>query len=282
MKILVTGATGGLGRLVIPQLLKAGHQVVATSTSVQKATELPFFKDVTYISYNINAQNVGNLFTFFQCPDLVIHLAWEKLNEYKNQEHLTTILQTHKAFAFNLLSNGLKDFTVVGTCYEYGLTEGELTEAQIAQPTLPYPKAKLALKEYIDSLKNEYDFSFKWIRVFYVFGEIYGRKNLYTLLTEAIANQQKTFNMSGGEQIRDFLTPLEIAQNIAQIATQQKVTGIINCCSGKPVKLKNFVLDYLSQNNYSMLLNLGFYPYADYEPMETWGSVTKLNLCKVQ
>lgn len=282
MKILVTGATGGLGRLVIPQLLKVGHQVVATSTSVQKAKELPFFKYVTYIAHNLNAQNAGNLFTFFQCPDLVIHLAWEKLNEYKNEGHLTTILQSHKAFAFNLLSNGLKDFTVVGTCYEYGLTEGELTEAQIAQPTLPYPKAKLALKEYIDSLKNEYDFNFKWIRVFYVFGEIYGRKNLYTLLTEAIANQQKNFNMSGGEQIRDFLTPLDIAQNIAQIATQQKITGIINCCSGKPVKLKNFVLDYLTQYNCTMLLNLGFYPYADYEPMETWGSVTKLNLCKVQ
>ncbi len=282
MKILVTGATGGLGRLVIPQLLKAGHEVVATSTSVEKAKELPFFKNVTYIAYDIKSEVEVNLFTFFESPDVVIHLAWEKLNEYKNEEHLTTILQSHKTFALNLLSNGLKDFTVVGTCYEYGLTEGELTEEQIAQPTLPYPEAKLALKEYIDSLKNEYDFSFKWIRVFYVFGEIYGRKNLYTLLTEAIANQQKIFNMSGGEQIRDFLTPLEIAQNIAQIATQQKVTGIINCCSGKPVKLKNFVVDYLTQNNCTMLLNFCFYPYADYEPMETWGSVTKLNLCKVQ
>jgi dTDP-6-deoxy-L-talose 4-dehydrogenase (NAD+) len=110
-----------------------------------------------------------------------------------------------------------------------------------------------------------------------VFGEVVGRKNLYTLLKQAISNRDKIFNMSGGEQIRDFLTPDEIAQTIIKISLQTKVQGVINCCSGKPVKLKEFVQEFLDKNNYHIDLNLGYYPYPDYEPMVTWGNKNKLN-----
>jgi len=69
----------------------------------------------------------------------------------------------------------------------------------------------------------------------------------------------------------------EIAERIVKIALQNKTLGVINCCSGKPVKLKDFVNDFLNKNGYKIKLNLGVFPYADYEPMETWGDVTKLD-----
>ena len=47
----------------------------------------------------------------------------------------------------------------------------------------------------------------------------------------------------GGEQVRDFLSPDEIASTIVKISLQNKTLGIINCCNGKPVKLKDFVTD---------------------------------------
>ncbi|MES2568256.1 MAG: NAD-dependent epimerase/dehydratase family protein [Bacteroidota bacterium] len=279
MKVLVTGATGTFGRLIIKRLLVLGHQVIATSRNNQKAKELDFYNDVTYVQYDINSDQSINLFELFHRPDTVIHLAWDKLNDYKNMDHLNLILEKHKAFVFNLISNGLKDFNGIGTCYEYGLVEGELNENLPCEPILPYPQAKLALMEYIISLTNTYSFNFKWIRIFYVFGEIYERKNLYTQLMLAISNKEKVFNMSGGEQIRDFLSPLEIGNDIIKISTQNKVLGIINCCSGKPVKLKDFISDFLIKNNYSIDLNLGYYPYVDFEPMNTWGSIEKKLLC---
>lgn len=279
MKVLVTGATGGLGRLIIPILLKNGYDVVATSKSIDKARGLDFFNDVTYIPFDIgtSSSTTTNLFNYFQQPDSVIHLAWDKLDDYRNNDHLTTILEQHKAFAFNLINNGLKDFNGIGTCYEYGLKEGELEENAECIPVLPYPQAKLALKQYIDFLSNSYSFTFKWIRVFYIFGEIYGRKNLYTHLLSAINNNEKVFNMSYGEQIRDFLTPIEIAENIVMVSKQIKVCGIINCCSGKPVVLKEYITEFLNKNNYHIQLNLGYYPYVNYEPMNTWGSAKKIN-----
>ena len=272
----MTGATGGLGELVVNRLLTLGVEVIATSRNEEKARTMGFYSRVIYKPFDISQKTDKDLFRYFNEPDVLIHLAWEKLNEYRNEEHLTTILDNHKAFIANLLQNGLKDLTAVGTCYEYGLREGVLDESMPADPVLPYPQAKNLFREFIESQKNTRDFSFKWLRVFYVFGEVKERKNLYTLILNAVKNGEETFNMSGGEQVRDFLTPHEIANIIVDVSLQKSTEGVINCCSGKPVKLKDFVTEFLKNNNFKLKLNLGYYPYVDYEPMITWGSVEKL------
>ena len=276
MKVLVTGATGGLGELVVYDLLQRGIRVIATSRDEEKAKKCSFYSQVIYKSFEIGSEKDLDLFEYFEKPDLLIHLAWEKLNDYKNEAHLGSILENNKAFLKNLIQNGLKDVTVVGTCYEYGLQEGELKEEMPSKPVLAYPEGKNVLREYLEQLKFNYTFSLKWARVFYVFGTIKGRKNLYTLLLSAIENNEKTFNMSGGEQVRDFLSPTEIAKNLVAIALQKKEEGIINCCSGKPVKLKQVVNDFLLSKNYQLEINYGFYPYLDYEPMVSWGANTRL------
>jgi nucleoside-diphosphate-sugar epimerase len=277
MKVLVTGATGGLGELVISKLLSQNIEVIATSRNEEKAKQSSFFSKVKYIPFDINSQNNSDLYSYFNKPDALIHLAWEKLDEYKNETHTTSILENHKQFLSNLIDKGLKDITVVGTCYEYGLQEGILKENMDSKPVLPYPQGKNLLREFLEAKQKSTTFNFKWARVFYVFGEVKGRKNLYTHLINAIKNKDESFNMSGGEQIRDFLSPDEIAERIVKIALQNKTSGVINCCSGKPVKLKDFVTDFLNKNNYNIKLNLGVYPYADYEPMETWGDTAKLD-----
>jgi dTDP-6-deoxy-L-talose 4-dehydrogenase (NAD+) len=278
MKILVTGASGGFGQIVINDLLKSGFNIIATSKDFEKAKTLDFYHKVEYIPYDIINSNFDlNLFEFFKKPDVLIHLAWNNLNDYRSELHETLILDSHKVFINNLISNGLKNINVIGTCYEYGLQEGELFEYMEPKPTLPYPIAKNKLRLYIESLQKTFHFNLKWIRIFYVFGETVGRKNLFTSLNEAIKNGEKTFDMSGGEQIRDFLSPQEISKLIVEISIQINTTGIINCCSGIPVKLKDYIQEYLQKNNSSIKLNFGVYPYANYEPMICWGSTKKLN-----
>lgn len=279
MKILITGASGGFGQLVINDLLKSGFNIIATSRDSEKAKMLDFYDKVEYIPYDIlNSNSDINLFEFFKKPDVLIHLAWNDLSNYRSELHETLILDSHKVFINNLISNGLKNINVTGTCYEYGLQEGELFEYLDSKPTLPYPIAKNKLRLYIEDLQKIVHFNLKWIRIFYVFGETVGRKNLYTSLNEAIRNREKIFDMSGGEQIRDFLSPQEISKLIVEISIQTDITGIINCCSGVPVKLKNYVQEYLQKNNSSIKLNFGIYPYANYEPMTCWGSTEKLKL----
>jgi dTDP-6-deoxy-L-talose 4-dehydrogenase (NAD+) len=109
-----------------------------------------------------------------------------------------------------------------------------------------------------------------------MYGKGQNPNSLLSQLDKALANGEQVFNMSGGEQIRDFLPVEKVAANIVRIALQEKVTGVINCCSGEPVTVKRFVENYLDKQNKKITLNIGFYPYPDYEPMSFWGDITKL------
>lgn len=74
----------------------------------------------------------------------------------------------------------------------------------------------------------------------------------------------------------DYLPIEKVAENISEIALQNKIQGIINCCSGSPISIRKFIEDFILANSYNISLNLGFYPYPNYEPMAFWGEIYKL------
>lgn len=278
MKILVTGATGFIGNYVIDQLLYKGYEVVATSTSKEKAVSFNWYPQVKYVEFNINDIDPGlNYFDFFDRPDALIHLSWEGLPNYKEAFHIEKNLPAQYAFLKNLIKNGLNDVTVSGTCFEYGMQEGILSEDMEAKPENFYAQAKDSLRKQLEGLKYSYHFNLKWVRLFYMYGQGQSSKSLISQLDKALENGDEVFNMSGGEQQRDFLPVEKVAAYIVSIATQNLVLGIINCCKGEPISVKQFVQNYLLQHKKTIRLNLGYYPYADYEPMAFWGSPVKLH-----
>ena len=276
-KILVTGATGFVGNYVIQELLKGNFQVIASSSNEEKARQMKWFPNVTYLPWDLGTPaGIKNLYEYFQQPDSVIHLSWEGLPNYKSPVHLEVNLPRQTAFLKSLIEAGARDITVIGTCFEYGMTEGCLYESMPAQPANSYAQAKDRLRQYLQNLQNQTAFELKWIRLFYMFGAGQNPNSLFSQLDKALAIGAKEFNMSGGEQLRDYLPIEKVAECIVKIALQHKVTGIINCCSGHPVSIKEIVNSYLKAKKASIKLNLGYYPYPDYEPMAFWGSNSKL------
>jgi len=278
LKILVTGASGFIGNHLIKELLKnTNHEIIATSRDIEKAKKYDWFSKVKHISYDLNSKEELNLFEYFNKPDRVIHLAWDGLPNYNDLIHIEKNLINNYKFIKNLVANGLEDITIAGTCFEYGMVNGCLSEDIQTNPSNSYAIAKDSLRKFIEELKKQYKFNYKWIRLFYMYGEGQGEKSLIALLDKAIQNGEKEFNMSGGEQIRDYLHIQEVVSNISKIALQNKIDNqIINCCSGKPISIRKFVENYLDEKSYSMKLNLGYYPYTAYEPMAFWGDNTKL------
>ncbi|MGN6491678.1 MAG: NAD-dependent epimerase/dehydratase family protein [Agriterribacter sp.] len=277
-KVLVTGATGFIGNYVVQRLLKEGHTVIASSSQKTIAENKNWFLNVVYRPLNFQSlDDTVNYYNFFEKPDLIIHLAWEGLPNYKSDFHITENLPKHRLFLNNLIRNGLPDITVTGTCFEYGMREGCLREDMPAAPANPYAQAKNELRKFLESLQTTYSFHFKWLRLFYMYGEGQNPKSLLSQLETAVARGDSVFNMSGGEQTRDFLPVETMADYIVQVATQTKVTGIINGCSGIPVTVKKLVKNYLEKHEKHVTLNLGYYPYPDYEPMHFWGDITRLN-----
>ncbi|MDR2408662.1 MAG: NAD(P)-dependent oxidoreductase [Bacteroidales bacterium] len=278
MSILVTGATGFIGRRVVEYLLSLGCSVIATSRKPLEYAKkiLPFNDDggtLNYISKNLNDRE-ENYYSFFGKPKIMIHLSWEGLLNYNDLVHIERNLPVNYYFIKNMIQNGLPDVTITGTCFEYGLQYGCLDEGMDTRPVTNYALAKDTLRKFIQSLK--YDFNFKWLRLFYLYGSGQGEQSLHAQLEAAVKNNEKIFNLSMGEQLRDYLPVDTATKYIVKLALQNNVQGIINCCSGKPISIRRFVENFFNQRNYMAELNLGYYPYAEHEPLAFWGNTEKM------
>ena len=74
----------------------------------------------------------------------------------------------------------------------------------------------------------------------------------------------------------DFMTVDNLVKQIAATVTQNKVNGIINCCSGKPATLKETVENFIKQHNLNIELDYGAYPDRPYDSPCIYGDDTKI------
>jgi len=277
MKILVTGATGFIGNYVVEELLKYEHKIITTSIEYKNQIQFSWIEKVDYIQADLN-RDKENWFDFFNEPDQIIHLAWEGLPNYNELFHIERNLPRNCCFLNKIIEKGLKKVVVIGTCFEYGMQSGALQEDMKTMPENPYAIAKDTFRKFLEQLQKKNDFDFKWIRLFYMHGKGQSPNSILSQLDRALENRETTFKMSGGEQLRDYLPVEKVAEYIVKIAMQNKVRGIINCSSGKPISIRKFVENYLEKKQKSIHLNLGYYPYPDYEPMAFWGDNKKLKM----
>lgn len=276
MRILVTGATGFIGRNVIDYLCdNTKNEIFVLTRDFNNVKDKLWCSRVTILTGDISIQ-IPNWFDYLQKPNIVLHLAWSKLPNYNESFHLTENLPNDILFLENLIMNGLKSLVVLGTCFEYGLQEGELSEDSHTFPSNPYSIAKDTLRKYLEVITKKYNLNFKWLRLFYTYGEGQNSNSIISQLKMAIQNKESEFRMSGGEQLRDYLPVTKVSEIICKLTLDFNSQGIFNVCSGNPIKLKDFILYYLENNKLKIKLILGFYPYSSLEPMNFWGDVTKI------
>ncbi len=276
MKVAVTGASGFIGRHVLVELER--RSVVATAVLRSSSTASPSLAKHT--AARMDLQNLPpNAFELMGAPDVLIHLAWGGLPNYKSLQHFEQELPAQYRFLKGLVESGLKNIVVTGTCFEYGMQFGPLREDMETRPTTPYGFAKDTLRRQLEYLKNDQSFTLTWARLFYLYGDGQAENSLLPQLKGAVERRDKVFNMSGGQQLRDYLPITEVAKYLVSLAMGNRDNGIVNVCSGKPISVRKLVEGWIKENDWSIKLNLGHHPYPDYEPMAFWGERQKLDRC---
>jgi len=277
MKLLVTGGTGFIGSHLIPKLLRAGHRLTVITRNPDAIETTSWASQVKWIQadiYQLDEAWLGKIGEH----DALVHLAWHGLPNYQADFHLKDNLPAEKRFLMKMVDLGIKQLLITGTCFEYGFTSGcvdENMQSELDQ-TNTYALAKDQLRRFLQAQQNEHHFTLQWARLFYMYGEGQNPKSLLMQLQAAINDGLPVFNMSGGEQERDYLHVDKVAEYLLNIVERRDCDGIVNVCSGRPVAIRTVVEKYIQSIDAKIKLNLGYYPYSDKEPMSFWGSTSKL------
>jgi dTDP-6-deoxy-L-talose 4-dehydrogenase (NAD+) len=278
VKIAVTGATGFIGRYVVAEMERC---LMSPILMCQPSAEIPLpLSRYAVVSMDLR-EPPANMFDLLGQPDTLIHLAWAGLPNYKSLHHFEEELPAQYHFLKNLVESGLKNLVVTGTCFEYGMQSGPLNEDLATRPINPYGFAKDTLRRQLEYLQQVQPFNLTWARLFYLYGEGQAENSLLPQLRRSVEQGHKVFNMSGGEQLRDYLPVAEVGKHLISLALMDQDHGIVNICSGTPISVRKRVEIWIKENGWSIDLNLGYYPYPDYEPMAFWGDRKKLDRCLV-
>lgn len=269
MKIAVTGGSGFVGQHVLAELVR--RQITTVATTRDSANLEEWGRTVQIVVMDM-AQPGPDAYIRLGRPDILIHLAWDGLPNYQSSHHFSVELPRQYKFLKDLIDAGLSAILATGTCFEYGMQSGSLSEEAASLPENPYGSAKDSLRRQLEILSLTHHFAFTWARLFYIYGEGQSGHSLYAQLKSAVSRGDRSFNMSGGEQLRDYLPVREVARLIVELAVLHTHAGTVNVCSGKPVSVRKLVEDWCVENDWDIELNLGHYPYPDYEPMAFWGN----------
>lgn len=275
MKIIVTGATGFVGRHVVPALLQDGHQVTAVARNAPATGLASWTESVNFVAMDLHA--VDNPVAALGVPDVLVHLAWRGLPNYRDRFHFEQNLPADYRFIKRMVVAGTQQVLVTGTCFEYGMQSGCLAEDLPALPNNSYGIAKNTLRLYLEMLQRDHPFLLQWARLFYLHGPGQNARSVLAQLDRAIDEGRPHFDMSGGEQLRDYLPVAAAAEKIASLVRTPAAAGVFNCCSGEPISVRRLVEQRIEQRGARLALNLGHYAYPDYEPFAFWGCSRRLD-----
>lgn len=275
--VLLTGATGFVGRQVLRALAERGFRVRAVVRD-GKQSQLSTLKNIETVvtTPDLFAENTDWWKEVCTGIDTVIHVAWyaepgKYLQSAKNLDCLTGTLHLAKGAA----QAGVRRFIGIGTCSEYDLTESMLSVDTPLRPLTPYAGSKAAAFMALSQWLPHQNVEFAWCRLFYLYGEGEDARRLVPYLRAKLATGEPA-ELTSGNQIRDFLDVRDAGRMIAEIALSNE-NGPVNICSGIPITVRQFAEQIADEYGRRDLLKFGIRPNNLFDPLCVVGVKCKIS-----
>lgn len=238
--VLLTGATGFVGRAIHRHLDLCGHEVrVTVRPGSADRLAVPLASDAIIESRDIFARNADWWTETCSGADVVIHAAWYvEHGRYANAPENAACAQGSFALAQGAVRAGVRHVIGIGTCMEYCLPGERLSVDAPLNPANFYASCKLATFHMMHRWFALHDTDFTWCRLFYLFGEGEHPDRLAAHVHRHLQAGQSVA-LSAGTQVRDFLDVRTAGAMIASIVDSGQL-GVINVCSGIPLTVRAF------------------------------------------
>lgn len=273
-RVLVTGATGFVGRQTLTPLVERGYDVHAVSRRGRAAE--PKGSAVRYHAGDLLHPDGARAIIAHVEPTHLLHLAWEVepgrfWTADENLDWVAASLRLYRAFR----AAGGRRLVTAGSCAEYDWSQTTLSEG--ATPLVPatlYGSAKLALSELQSAYARQWRLSAAWGRIFFVYGPHEDPRRLVSSVVFNLLRGEPA-ETTEGLQRRDFLSSEDLGEAFAALLDSD-ATGAVNLARGEVCSIRSVVETIGELTGRSDLLRIGARPGSPSDPAELAADVGRL------
>ena len=250
MKVLVAGATGALGRQILPRLIEAGHEVAGTTTRPDKQAQLQEMGATPFVMDGLDGEAVGQAVAAFE-PEVIVHeltaLSSVDMRDFEGSFALTNRLRTegtdHLLAAGRAV--GVKRFVAqsfAGWPYaRIGSLVKTEEDALDPEPIAPMRDTLAAIRHLENAVVGA-----DWTEgVVLRYGGLYGPGTSAGDIVEMIRRRQFPI-LGGGAGIWSFVH-VEDAADATALAVERGPRGIYNIVDDEPAATRDWVPVVASQ-----------------------------------
>lgn len=267
-RILLTGATGLIGKELFKPLLESGYEIFAVSRKPMQNSNT-----ITWLSGDLfDAQFIKDCCEKAKA-DILVHLAWKVTKDYANSNENFSFLAGSISLLQEFQAHGGKQVFFCGSYFEYDLSQTILTEqSKLAPEKMAYTFCKNELRKIAEKFCKQNAMDFCYGRIFNVFGHNEEKQRLTRQILDNLFTDKEVVIKSGPLQ-KDYMYSKEIAAAITAVL-KSNVQGTINICTGKPIAIKDIALTIARKLHKEHLVK--FQNDFGSQPLCIYGDNTKL------